>query len=45
MTIFRMIWDQAVNHGNFSFFILLINIMQFVVGTAALVIAILAITR
>ena len=31
MTFFRMIWDQAVNHGNFSFFILLVGIVTIVI--------------
>jgi hypothetical protein len=45
MTSFQTIIDQAKKSGNFSFFILTVNILQFFVAVAALIIAILALTR
>ena len=40
MTFFRMIFDQAVNHGNFSFFILVQGILVLIVGIITLIIMI-----
>ena len=40
MSFWQIIIDQAVNHGNFSFFILAVNIFQCFIGIAAIVTAI-----